>query len=475
MLGYRCGGSPLPAMVSATALLCIVAGGQRRYVMYHVNQAVAVADQRRHRGQCAVLTARIVPEALTGQIQPRPHRQLKADAHHLMAGAATRSVHRGLARAAVSTGSPHDGVNGLRSCHHTAGRAIFPSLGPTRRPSKKLPIRSDPARLTARSCRAAMGAAVSWARCKGDGYRDDVGRPGKRRRRGAPAPRRLDGTGGSSRPCQDAETSPWRTTWTCSGIRRVSGPPLGPRRAALAIRPNAVVQRLTNHVLAGTARRSHRRPAWHERTLDNARSGWPRADAKSVTGVSPKNALSILPARCVAQRHPSVPGERRPGGQRWRPMRCRPRRRRPASAQPGGSRHRYLTTCRPDTGLQRRQPRHWRACRTRGGGHCRSSPAEGEQASGHRIDSVPTTSADLNPVITSSRMLYAVPAVIARSAALKLASGGRLQCCRGWLPAITAICRRSEGLPYGNEAVVGQHDRAGCRGASDPGGGRQAP
>ena len=60
-------------------------------------------------------------------------------------------------------------MNGLRSCHQNRGSRQAPSPGPTRLPSKKLAdsIRSGSVS-TARPCLAAMGAAVSWARCSGE-------------------------------------------------------------------------------------------------------------------------------------------------------------------------------------------------------------------------------------------------------------------------------------------------------------------
>src|SRR6516164_3470728 len=61
----------------------------RRLEVLDVDQAVAVVDQGGDRAQRAFASPRVVPEALAAQVQPqRPYRQLVADAHHLMAGAA---------------------------------------------------------------------------------------------------------------------------------------------------------------------------------------------------------------------------------------------------------------------------------------------------------------------------------------------------------------------------------------------------
>ena len=72
-------------------------------------------------------------------------------------------------------------MNGLRSCHQNRGSRQAPSPGPMRLPSKKLAdsIRSGSVS-TARSCLAAMGAAVSWARCSGEAMTATMSRSGQR-------------------------------------------------------------------------------------------------------------------------------------------------------------------------------------------------------------------------------------------------------------------------------------------------------
>ncbi|COV76959.1 Uncharacterised protein [Mycobacterium tuberculosis] len=154
----------------------------------------------------------------------------------------------------------------------------------------------------------------------------------------------------------------------------------------------------------------------------------------------------------------------------------------PQRCQPGGNRHRVT---RQRAGLihrpQRRQPlHHLGAPAERGGGHPAAHHlAEGEQVSGHRIDSVPTTSADPEPghhlvedeqgaVLGGDRAQRRVEAGPGRDDSH--VAGAGLGDYGGDL-----LAEPGEGLLYGIDVVVGQHDRVGCRGASDPGGGRQAP
>ena len=152
----------------------------------------------------------------------------------------------------------------------------------------------------------------------------------------------------------------------------------------------------------------------------------------------------------------------------------------PQRCQPGGHRHRVT---RQSAGLihrpQRRQPLHHLGSPAERGGRQSAAHhlAEGEQVSGDRIDSVPTTSADPEPrhhlvddqqraVLGGDRAQRRV--VAGRRRDDSHVAGAGFGDHRGDLVAEPGEC-----LPHGVDVVVGQHNCVGRGGAGDPGRGRQ--
>jgi len=232
----------------------------------------------------------------------------------------------------------------LRSCHQNRGSRQAPSPGPSLLPSKKLAdsIRSasvSTSKFVAGGDRCggllrslqrrgddgddvAVGQRVSpplgpaELLCRTTGIRAVARRA---RRRGCTPHRGGSGGRGSVRP--SGRASPW-----------LQSRPYGPReakrrRSGQTRRRRAPPRRTTlrRHCRAGR----RRRPAAHGKNGAKRHVSLARADAKSVTGASPKNTLSMFagPAGSdVAHRLRSEPGiAGRPVGRHWHRARHTPR------------------------------------------------------------------------------------------------------------------------------------------------------
>ena len=229
---------------------------------------------------------------------------------------------------------------------------------------------------------------------------------------------------------------------------------------------------------------TRRRRAGRGRTPGSARSRLALADAKSVTGASPKNTVRKLPAREMRCAHRGF--GQRGGDQRRQPVGVGVERGvhdvvgGAQGGQPRGHRHRVT---RERAGLVHRAQRgeafHHLGAATecRGGQAAAHHLAEGEQVGIHRIDAVPTTSADPESGhhLVHDQQRTVLGGDPAQCGVVAGRGRHRAHVARAGLgdDAGDLLAVRREGLLDGGDVVVGQHDGVGGSGPGDTRRGRQ--